>query len=804
MRNQFKSKLIALFSILTIVLVGVGVSSTQKTNIEIKADEAIATSVIFNDHLTSHTNQYTGTIAAKNGDIQWSIHKFSDNNGAWNVIASGHKTNAIPDAHIKTTTIIPEAITKVVVNVTQLTSANSEKINSVKLKVASNAAFTTGLQTINGPIPSGTGSVTYVVPNPTENQYYSLEYDFNAGSANGYFRTDKVDYYYESAGPIPVLQSISVTTQPTKKTYLNGEAFDKTGMVVKANYDIGGSVTIDNNQISVTPETLSLGQTNVTLGWEGKTTNVTGLSVIEAIAGTIVYDIIAKNTLSSVGPIPTGSSASLVETYGTSKQMTANNSQTVTFTNYGNIKITKITLSARSNANGGAGSFVAIVDGVETTIIPTSNYNTTNWYGSYSTTYDDVVKDVDITVSSTLKFVVAATANSLYVESYTLEWEEVEEEPLEAISINKSTATIVEGEEETFFAIPTPASADNSVTWSSSKTSVATVDSDGKVSAHIPGTAVITAKSTINPSISGSVTVMVIAAEYLSRVTSLDDLYVGAHYILANAASTHAIANAVTANYISAAEAKFPEIDDEQVLKYSDALMKIELGEASGGRYSLKTISSEENLDEKYIYAAGNKKGDNYLRLADELSTAGHWSISFVGEVLTMVADVDTEAEISGTLRFNNSTKGFAAYLGASVDAIDLYLDESSIPVDPNYVDAEEFADWIMSHPSGNITTPECASKYANAKTKWGALSAGAKEAFKDHANFLDARNRLEKWAIANGETIEYFYSGVSGGQEHIINDRNTLGAVAIISILSLTTITGYYFLKRKEKAIVG
>lgn len=802
MKKQRKTTFIALFSMLAMVLVGTtSVLSSQKGVHEVKADEAVAVSLTFPDEARNEVNNYTSTFEAVIGANKWDINGFNNNKWAWSFIRGGRKDYA-STGFIKTKTAISNEITKVVVTVDSVTASN---VDSTSLKIASDSTFTSDVQTISGPAIK-TGEMVYTVPNPVANSFYNLEYSFKSGSGNGFIQISKIDYRYESSIPIPVLQSISVTTQPTKKNYLNGEAFDKTGMVVKAEYDIVDDEIIDNDLITVTPEVLFLGATQVTLSYEGKTTNVTGLSVTEATAGSVVYDIVAKNTLSSVGPIPTGSSAGIVETHTTSKQMTATNSQTITFTNYGNIKLTKITLSARSNQTGGAGYFKAIVDGVDNVIIADSTFNSEGWYGEWSTSYVNIVKTVDIMASSTLKFEIKASANSLYVQTYTLEWEEVEEEPLESISINKSAATIVEGEEETFSAIPYPASANNSVTWSSSNSDVASVDvNSGVVTAHVPGLAVITATSTVDVSIYGSVDITVIAAEYLAKVNSVDDLYDGAQYILANAAGTHAMANATTANYISAAAAKFPEIDDEQVLKYSDALMKIELGELAGGKYSLKTISSDEELNEKYIYAAGAKKGDNYLRLIDELAETGHWSITFDDGKLLMVADVNTETEISGTLRFNNSTKGFAAYLGStSVDPIALYLDESSVPEDTSHDDASGFSTWIMSQPGGDVVTAECASKYGTAKTKWAALSSGAQAVFKVHEDFLSARSRLERWAIANGETLQQFYSGVSGGQQReFLDNKTTLSIVVVLSILGITTIAGFYFLKRKEKVNV-
>ena len=66
--------------------------------------------------------------------------------------------------------------------------------------------------------------------------------------------------------------------------------------------------------------------------------------------------------------------------------------------------------------------------------------------------------------------------------------------PVEGISLNRTSAALVEGETLTLVATVTPDNAtDKTVTWSSSNTSVATVDATGKVTAVAVGTATITA-----------------------------------------------------------------------------------------------------------------------------------------------------------------------------------------------------------------------------------------------------------------------------------------------------------------------
>lgn len=68
------------------------------------------------------------------------------------------------------------------------------------------------------------------------------------------------------------LKSIEITTPPTKTSYFEGDNFDKTGMVVKANFNNNTSVILDNSSYSILNGTnLKIGQQNVTIKYEDKT-----------------------------------------------------------------------------------------------------------------------------------------------------------------------------------------------------------------------------------------------------------------------------------------------------------------------------------------------------------------------------------------------------------------------------------------------------------------------------------------------------------------------------------------------------
>lgn len=74
------------------------------------------------------------------------------------------------------------------------------------------------------------------------------------------------------------LKNIEIATPPTKTSYYEGENFDRTGMIIKANYNrkANSSVELDSSSYSITNGTnLQAGQTNVTITYEDKSVEQT-------------------------------------------------------------------------------------------------------------------------------------------------------------------------------------------------------------------------------------------------------------------------------------------------------------------------------------------------------------------------------------------------------------------------------------------------------------------------------------------------------------------------------------------------
>lgn len=507
---------------------GIGVSlSAPKEVLRTKAAPVLYNSFNFKDGGDSQNSAYNSTnIATKvsyasdnpggtSGTTDWEADyanlSMTTETRLGGKLASTVQTNdTTPWANIKTKFTFPVPIEQVEI-IEVGTFGTASNVENVYLQSSLDSETWTTI----GSTANKSGSVTFSDLTVPANSYLRLGVGLTASSKNSGLKFTGIKVYENENAVTKALTSISASGTPTKTSYYDGDTFDPNGLTITAAFDDGSSADV-TSLATFSPNPLTVGTTSVTASYSfgdvTKTTVISGITVQVADFSDVKYEITGKNTFSTIGRAPTGSSATLVETYSTSKQITGGNSQTVTLTGYNNVRITQITLSAKSNTSKGAGNFQYSLDGGATyeDIIPTSNFNNSNWYGAWSTSYVDVVKDVNIIVSSSSVILkVNATVSSLYVESYSIRWEESEPDALESLTMNKTESAILVGRTEQFGVTPTPATAPAEVTWSSNNETVATVDSTGLVTAHSVGTATITATSVSNTTISASVVITV-------------------------------------------------------------------------------------------------------------------------------------------------------------------------------------------------------------------------------------------------------------------------------------------------------
>ena len=160
------------------------------------------------------------------------------------------------------------------------------------------------------------------------------------------------------------------------------------------------------------------------------------------------------------------------------------------------------TISVKTNTSGVAiddKSKTALIKGetldLTATVDDAATDKTITWKSS-----DDTVASVDstgkVTANKTGSAIITVTATNGTADTSDDKTDTITitvTNPANGITLNKTTLALTKGSNETLTATVDPTDADGTVTWSSNNTSVATVDSNGKVTAVAKGSATITA-----------------------------------------------------------------------------------------------------------------------------------------------------------------------------------------------------------------------------------------------------------------------------------------------------------------------
>lgn len=133
------------------------------------------------------------------------------------------------------------------------------------------------------------------------------------------------------------LTGIAVTIQPTKTSYVPGESFDRTGMVVKANYSDGTSEEINTYTVSEIDKD-KIGEQTLTVSYLGKTDTIT-IYVVEPGITSLNNIYNTNSTSSKLFTAPIGSYAG-------------------DFTLEHTVKINSIPANGNTDKNSAAGFFV--------------------------------------------------------------------------------------------------------------------------------------------------------------------------------------------------------------------------------------------------------------------------------------------------------------------------------------------------------------------------------------------------------------------------------------------------------------
>lgn len=402
----------------------------------------------------------------------------------------------------------------------------------------------------------------------------------------------------------------------------------------------------------------------------------------------VTYTITSTSAVSTSGSAPLGSSATYSSTYGTNYQLTNGNSMTLRLTGYSGQIIKKITLSMHSNGSGGSGNMNMNIGETSYASIATAAFNTSSWNNAYTTNWVNIQRnaspnDYVVKAGEDIVITIAATANSLFCRSFTIDYE-TSSEPMVMVSpttqtVNHEAQSITTGDK--IFNL-------YSLNIDSPTFELAYCDEDGNILGSNPYSSWFTPAVTDNNKVTYSVTAntggdrtayfkvyaTVVGDPVYSDLCSLTQkhqpytytlvdgstvtLEAGKHYIITSGTSGTVYAmgyqksNNRDAVSVSFTGAKINETEDV----YEFVI--------SGDNTNNWTIYDIANS--KYLYASSSSS--NNLNIQETNDANGQWAISISEDVASIVAQGTNSRKV---MQFNSTL--FSCYASASQSSVYLY-----------------------------------------------------------------------------------------------------------------------------------
>lgn len=241
--------------------------------------------------------------------------------------------------------------------------------------------------------------------------------------------TASVNVTYTSVTGVTLPQTITMNVSETRTiipTIIPSNASNKNVSWTSSDTSVA---TIHATNGLITAKKIGTSTITVTTQ-DGNKVATSALTVQGVTGGEVIYTITSKSTVTTSGIAPPGSSATYSQTFDTPGQYTANAPNAfLTLKNYYGFKITKIILSMKSNTARGAGKLDYSVNGGSSyvSLIPDSSFSSHYWHGDWSTQFVDIERTVSIVATNdNLVFKITASENSLYCESFTIQYEKHE------------------------------------------------------------------------------------------------------------------------------------------------------------------------------------------------------------------------------------------------------------------------------------------------------------------------------------------------------------------------------------------
>ncbi|MGM9813306.1 MAG: bacterial Ig-like domain-containing protein [Candidatus Enteromonas sp.] len=411
----------------------------------------------------------------------------------------------------------------------------------------------------------------------------------------------------------------------------------------------------------------------------GALAHVSSAEVLEVGAAapekTVTYTVSSKDSVTASGDVPTDSAATYSQTYSTVSQMTSGNSATLTLSGLGGIDISSITLSMKSNSSKGAGTLTYSANGGSSTQLASGAFNTSAWYGAWSTSPVDVEKDLVLQDVNDLQVKISATANSLYIYSYKITYtdEVVASAPLTKIEIggNATKKTYFVGDVfdpsgltvTGYFEDGTNQDVTGAAEWSYDPATLSLGNTTLTATASVTvGEVTKTASELIE-----GLTVEESKAITYSKLTKVADLKAGSQVVFANSDGSKLMGFHKGKNNIEAVDCgtrlKDSNVVVEPTVDTDVGVYIAEKGSVDG------TFAFKDSKAKQYLYAAGGSD-NNYLKLQENIDGNASFEVTLTG------ANPEVVAKGSATrnnLKYNSTSNLFACYASGQ-QAISMYV----------------------------------------------------------------------------------------------------------------------------------
>lgn len=400
------------------------------------------------------------------------------------------------------------------------------------------------------------------------------------------------------------------------------------------------------------------------LGFMGHTEKVEAA----AESYTTTWKITSKTAVSASGGVAQGVSASYTTTYGSNaNQLTKGNNSTLTVNGLEGFTIKDIKMSMKSNKSAGAGTLT--VKAGNTTLATGSGTFKGSWYSNYTQSYVSIdvtnkfnlKTDYTIGTGETFTINVAATTNSLYVESYTVTYEKSEDDG--KISLEAPVVTL---DEETGL-----------VTWNDIENASGYVINVNGTETSLNGVVnqyqLVSGQTFMVKAVGDNVSytdsgysneVTYYTKTKYSLVTDARLLKEGDTIVIVSSTSNKVLSKTQNSNNRGIVEIT-KENDSILIPDGGNAqVLTLKAGKANG-TFALDTGSG-------YLYAASSS--DNYLRTESTLSNNSSWKIDISATGVATIVAQGTNTR--NRIKYNSNNNIFSCYATGQGDVSIYKLEE--------------------------------------------------------------------------------------------------------------------------------